>query len=97
MIFAYFMTCIASTVTGEVSCSNSYTEMTSVIRKGESCEVQAATLQRDATNAILIENVTLVKVAEQTGCGTLAQVKAKATKYHLEFGLKGIESDLFQF
>jgi hypothetical protein len=97
MLFAYFMSCVASTATGAVECSNSYTEMLTILRKGDSCEVQAAELQRGAMNDVLIKNVMLVEVASQSGCGTFEQMKAKAAQHHFEFVSKGIKSSLFAF
>ena len=97
MLFAYFMSCVASTITGAVECANSYTEMSSILRKGESCETQAAELQKGALNDVLIKNMALVAVASKSGCGTKAEVKAAASQHHFEFVSKGVKSELFEF
>lgn len=97
MIAAYFMACVANTVTGGIECANSYTEMASVVGSGQTCEAQAKVLSQSAIDSVLIADLSLVEVARQYGCGTLEEVKAKAAKNHFDYQQKGIRSYLYEF
>lgn len=97
MIFAFFTACLISNATGAVECANSYTEMSSVIRDGESCELVAHKLQEDSINSILIVRPDVRAMYQRTRCGTLAQVKEEAESLHFAYVANGIESTLFEF
>lgn len=97
MLAAYFMSCVVTTATGAVQCNNSYTEMDSAIGKGQTCEVVARQLHQISVDAVLMEHPGLIIVAQRTGCGTMAFVKAEAEKMHKEYQDAGIYSTVGQF
>ena len=97
MLAAYFMSCVVTTATGAVQCNNSYTEMDSAIGKGQTCDVVARQLHQISIDTILMEHPGLIIVAQRTGCGTMAFVKAEAEKMHKEYQDAGISSSVGQF
>jgi predicted transcriptional regulator len=97
MIFAFFTACVISTATGSVECTNSYTDMTAVIRKGESCELVAAKLQENAINSVLIVKPKLVSAFVRSGCGSRDAMRREAENSHNAYVANGIKSQLFEF
>lgn len=97
MLFAFFTACIVNNATGAIECANSYTEMTQVVRKGESCEMVAKELQTASLNSILIANPGYIAVGARSGCGTLGEVISEADNAHRAYQMSGIESYLYEF
>lgn len=97
MIFAFFTACIVNNAAGAIECANSYTEMTQVVRKGESCEVLARELQAISLSNILIAKPGYIAVGVRSGCGTLAEVISEADNAHRAYQMSGIESYLYEF
>lgn len=97
MIFAFFTACLIQTSTGAVECANSYTEMTSVVREGESCDVLAKQLQNISLDSILIAKPGYTSAFARSGCGTLTEVMEEAETAHLGYVDAGIESYLYEF
>lgn len=97
MIFAFFTACIISSSTGATECANSYTEMTTVMRIGESCDALAKRLHELSLNSILIAKPGYTSAHVRSGCGTLAHVIEEAETAHLKYVDAGIESYLYEF
>lgn len=97
MIFAFFTACLINSATGDVECRASYTEMTSVMRKGESCEALAKEMQDMAINTILIENPGYISAFPDVACGTKAEMRAMALAKHKSNMEAGITSSVFEF
>lgn len=97
MLFAFFTSCLITAATGNIECTNSYTEMASVASTPAACNAQAAKLQANAINSVLLDRPGSIAVYVRSGCGPLKEVMREAENTHNSYVNNGIKSVLFSF
>lgn len=96
MLSAYFVSCVMN-LAGATDCSVSVTEMDTVAKDLITCTQQAAVLQNDAMQQVLIRDLTLVSVRAESGCDTPAKAEAHAVGEFKKLRAQGVSVDLFKF
>ena len=96
MFSAYFISCVMNAAAA-MDCSVSHTEMDSVAKTLTDCTPLAAELQNQAVQAVLIEDLSLISVRKESGCGTPAEAEAKASSEFNKLRSQGIPVQLFRF
>lgn len=96
MLSAYFVSCVMN-LAGATDCSVSVTEMDSVAKDLITCTQQAAVLQNDAMQQVLIRDLSLIAVRKESGCSSPAVADAYAIREYNKLRAQGVSVNLFKF